>query len=147
MVVVGGTVLTMEPGSEPIANGAVAIADGRIAAVGPAEQMLEQAPTGEIVNATDCLVLPGLVNTHSHLAMSVMRGIADDMPLKAWLEEHIWPAEREHMNAETVRIGTQLAAAEQLLAGVTTTTDMYFFADTVAEVLAEAGMRGVVAES
>jgi len=147
LLVVGGTVLTMEPGSEPIPDGAVAVADGRIAAVGLAEDLLELAPTGEVVNAGGCLVLPGFVNTHSHLAMTLLRGIADDLPLKDWLEKHIWPAEKTHMNREAIRLGTELAVAEQLLAGVTTTTDMYFFADDVAQVLSEAGMRGVVAES
>ncbi len=147
MLVVGGTVLTMEPGAKPIKNGAVAVADGCVAAVGPAEELLELAPSGEVLNAGNCLILPGLVNTHSHLAMTLLRGIADDLPLKTWLEEHIWPVEAGHMNRESVRLGTELAAAEQLLAGVTTTTDMYFFGDEVSTVLAEAGMRGVVAES
>lgn len=147
LLVVGGTVLTMEPGSAPIRNGAVAVADGRIAAVGPAEELLELSPSGEVLNAGNCVILPGLVNTHSHLAMTVLRGIADDLPLKQWLEEHIWPVEREHINRDVVRLGTELAVAEQLLAGVTTTTDMYFFGDEVCAVLAEAGMRGVVAES
>ena len=146
-LVVGGTVLTMEPDTEPIKNGAVAIADGRIAAVGPAEELLEMAPSGDVLNAGNCLILPGFVNTHSHLAMTLLRGIADDLPLMQWLEGNIWPAEKEHMNRETVRLGTELAAAEQLLAGVTTTTDMYFFGDEVSAVLAEAGMRAVVAES
>ncbi len=146
-LVVGGTILTMEPGSEPIPDGAIAIADGRIAAVGLAEDLLEHAPTGQVVNAGGCLILPGLVNTHSHLAMSLLRGLADDLPLMDWLENHIWPAEKTHMDREAVRLGTELAVAEQLLAGVTTTTDMYFFANEVAAVLAEAGMRGVIAES
>ncbi len=146
-IVLGGTVLTMEPGSQPIANGAVAIAKDKIAAVGPAEELLELAPTGEVITASNCIVMPGLVNTHAHLAMTLLRGIADDLPLQEWLEEHIWPAEKHHITRETVRLGTQLAVAEQLLAGVTTTTDMYFFAGEVAAVLAEAGMRGVVAES
>ena len=116
-LVVGGTVLTMEPDTEPIKNGAVAIADGRIAAVGPAEELLEMAPSGDVLNAGNCLVLPGFVNTHSHLAMTLLRGIADDLPLMQWLEGNIWPAEKQHMNRETVRLGTELAAAEQLLAG------------------------------
>jgi 5-methylthioadenosine/S-adenosylhomocysteine deaminase len=146
-LVVGGTILTMEPGSEPIPDGAIAIADGRIAAVGLAEDLLEHAPTGQLVNAGGCLILPGLVNTHSHLAMTLLRGLADDLPLMDWLENHIWPAEKTHMNREAVRLGTELAVAEQLLAGVTTTTDMYFFGNEVAAVLAEAGMRGVIAES
>jgi 5-methylthioadenosine/S-adenosylhomocysteine deaminase len=147
LLVVGGTVLTMEPDSEPIDDGAIAVAEGRIAAVGPAEELLELAPTGEVVNAAGCLVMPGLVNTHSHLAMSLLRGLADDLLLVEWLNDYIWPAEKTHMTRETVRLGTELAVAEQLLAGVTTTTDMYFFGDEVAEVLAGAGMRGVVAES
>jgi len=146
-IVVGGTVLTMEAGSAPIPNGAVAVADGRVAAVGPAEELLEMAPTGDVVTATSCVILPGFVNTHSHLAMTLLRGLADDLPLQDWLEHHVWPAEKTHMNRDTVRLGTQLAAAEQLLAGITTTTDMYFFGDDVAAVLAEVGMRGVVAES
>jgi 5-methylthioadenosine/S-adenosylhomocysteine deaminase len=146
-VVLGAVVLTMEPGAEPIRDGAVAIADGKVAAVGPAEALLDLAPTGEVLNATDCLVMPGLVNTHSHLAMTLLRGFADDLPLVEWLENHIWPAERRWMNRDTVRLGTELAVAEQLLAGVTTTTDMYFFGDEVARVLADAGMRGVIAES
>ncbi len=146
-LVVGGTVLTMEPGSEPIRDGAVAIANGKITAVGLAEDLLEIAPTGEVVNAGGCLILPGFINTHSHLAMTLLRGLADDLPLMQWLENHIWPAEKTHMNREAVRLGTELAVAEQLLAGVTTTTDMYFFGNEVAAVLAEAGMRGVISES
>ena len=93
MLVVGGTVLTMEPDSKPIKNGAVAVADGRIAAVGPAEELLEMSPSGEVLNAGNSLILPGLVNTHSHLGMTLLRGIADDLPLMQWLEQHIWPAE------------------------------------------------------
>ena len=146
LLVLGGTILTMEPDRPPLEDGAVAIARGRIAAVGPAEDLVDQAPTGKVLDATDCLVLPGLVNTHCHMAMTVLRGIADDLPLKSWLEEHIWPAERSHMSRETVRVGTELAAAEQLLAGVTTVTDMYFFGDEVAAVLDRVGMRGVVSE-
>ena len=146
-IILGGIVITMEEGCDPIRNGAVAIADGKIAAVGPAEELLDLAPTGELLNAASCVILPGLVNTHSHLGMTLLRGLADDLPLMEWLENHIWPAEKTHMNRETVRLGTELAAAEHLLGGVTTTTDMYFFADEVCAVLAEAGLRGVVAES
>ncbi len=147
MLVIGGTVLTMEPDAQPIRNGAVAVADGRIAAVGPAEELLELSSSGEVLNAGNCLILPGFVNTHSHLAMTLLRGIADDIPLKQWLEQHIWPVEQRHMNRETVRLGTELAVAELLLGGVTTTADMYFFGDEISEVLVEAGMRGVVAEA
>ncbi len=147
LLVCGGTVLTMEDGARPISNGAVAIAGGTIVAVGPAEELLDQGPRSDVLDASGCIILPGFVNTHSHLAMTLLRGLADDLPLKDWLEHHIWPAEKEHMNREAVRAGTALAAAEQLLAGVTTTTDMYFFDDEVAAVLSEIGMRAVVAES
>ncbi len=147
LLVLSKSVLTMEPEAAPIEKGAVAIADGRIVEIGPASDLLEKAPTCEVLDAGNCLVMPGLVNTHSHLAMSLLRGLADDLPLKAWLEDHIWPAERQYMDRETVALGTRLAVAEQLLGGITTTADMYFFADTVCEVLAEAGMRGVIAES
>jgi 5-methylthioadenosine/S-adenosylhomocysteine deaminase len=125
----------------------VAVAAGRIVEIGPASSLLEKAPTCEVLDAGNCLVMPGLVNTHSHLAMSLLRGLADDLPLKTWLEDHIWPAEGQFMNRETVALGPRLAVAEQLLGGITTTTAMYFFADAVCEVLAEAGMRGVIAES
>ena len=118
LLVYGGTVLTMAPGAEPIELGAVAIANGRIAAVGPAEDLLELAPTGEVLDASRCIIMPGLVNTHSHLAMTLMRGLADDLPLSTWLEEHIWPAEARLVNADTIRAGTRLAAAELLLGGV-----------------------------
>lgn len=147
LLVLGKTVLTMEPGVAPIEKGAVAIADGRIVEIGTAADLLEKAPTCEVLDAGNCLVMPGLVNTHSHLAMTLLRGLADDLPLKTWLEDHIWPAEGQHMSRENVALGTELAVAEQLLGGVTTTTDMYFFADSVCEVLAKAGMRGVIAES
>lgn len=146
-LVLGGFVLTMEEDAPAISNGAVAIAEGKIAAVGPASDLLEKAPTCEVLEAGDCIVMPGLVNTHSHLAMSLLRGLADDLPLKTWLEEHIWPAEARVMNRESVLLGTHLAAAEHLLGGVTTTTDMYFFADAVCEALVDAGLRGVISES
>ena len=147
LLIVGGTVLTMEPGCEPITDGAVAVANGRIAAVGLAENLLEHMPTGEVVNAAGCIVMPGMVNTHSHLAMALMRGLADDLPPMEWLNDHIWPAEKAHMSRETIRLGTELAAAEQLLAGVSTTTDMYFYGSDVASVISGVGMRGVIAES
>ncbi len=147
LLVLADTVLTMEHNAEPIHQGAIAIAQGRVTAIGRAADLLEKAPTCELLNAGNCIVMPGFINTHSHLAMTLLRGLADDLPLRNWLEDHIWPAERTHMGRETIILGSRLAAAEQLLAGVTTTADMYFFADHVCEALSEIGMRGVVAES
>ncbi len=146
LVVGGGTVLTMVPGQPPIGDGAVAMEGERIVAVGPADEVVPRYPRALRLDAGGGLIVPGLVNTHTHLAMTLLRGAADDLPLREWLEQHIWPAERTLMDAETVALGTRLAAAESLLAGVTCVFDMYFHAETVAEVAREVGLRAVVAE-
>jgi len=144
LLVRGGTVLTME-GTPPIRDGAVAVHQGRIVAVGGATEI--SANASQVLDAQGGLILPGFVNTHTHLAMVLLRGLADDLPLKVWLEEHIWPAEKAVMDRETVRLGTLWAAVESLKAGVTCVCDMYFHAPTVAETLVQAGLRGVVPES
>jgi 5-methylthioadenosine/S-adenosylhomocysteine deaminase len=146
LIISGGTVLTMEPDSAPLADGAVAVRDGEIVAVGPAKALLADAKPAAVLDAGGGLIMPGLVNTHTHLAMALMRGFADDLPLKSWLEDHIWPAERELMDADTVALGTRLAAAESLREGVTCVADMYFFVDRVAAETASAGLRAVVSE-
>lgn len=145
LLITGGTVLTLEPGAGPIPDGAVAVAGDRIVAVGPREGVDVQAT--RVLDAGGGLIFPGFVNTHTHLAMVLLRGLADDLPLKEWLEKHIWPAEKAVMDAETVRMGTLWAAVESLKAGVTCVCDMYFHAPTVAEALQEVGIRGVVPES
>ena len=90
------------------------------------------------------ILLPGLINSHTHLAMNLLRGFADDTPLEEWLQEHIWPTEAAHMSTDFVRDGTQLALAESLLNGVTTVNDMYFFPDQVAKTCRDAGIRAMV---
>lgn len=147
LTITGGTVLTMTPGSEPLRDGAVAIQDGKIVAVGAARDLIESAPTATTLDAGGGLIMPGFVNTHSHLAMTLLRGFADDLPLKEWLEKRIWPAEKQLMDGATVALGTRLALAESLRAGVTTVQDMYFFADLVAQVCGEVGIRSVVGEA
>ena len=147
LIVTGGTVLTMAPGSEPIADGAVAVRGGAIVAVGPAAAVLADARTVRRLDAGGGLILPGFVNTHTHLAMVLLRGLADDLPLREWLEQHIWPAERALMDAEMVALGTRLACAELLMAGVTTACDMYFHSGRVVEAVKAAGLRTVVPES
>jgi len=136
----------MEPGAAPVVEGAVAVEGERIVAVGRAAELLVAFPDAERLDAGGGIVMPGLVNTHTHLAMTLLRGAAEDLPLVEWLEQHIWPAERSLMDADTVALGTRLAVAESLLAGVTCAFDMYFHMDRVAEVAAQAGMRVVVAE-
>ncbi|MEW6336651.1 MAG: amidohydrolase [Acidobacteriota bacterium] len=147
LIVTGGTVLTMAEGAEPIADGAVAVRDGEIVAVGAASDLLDLASTTEVLDAGGGLILPGFVNTHTHLAMTLLRGYANDLPLVEWLQRRIWPIEATLMTAENVGLGTRLAAAESLLAGVTCACDMYFHSDSVIEAAVEAGMRAVVPES
>lgn len=147
LIVTGGTVLTMAGGADPIADGAVAVRDGEIVAVGPSSELLERASTTEVLDAGGGLILPGFVNTHTHLAMTLLRGYANDLPLVEWLQKRIWPIEATLMTAENVGLGTRLAAVESLLAGVTCACDMYFHSDAVIEAAVEAGVRAVVPES
>lgn len=139
-----GTVLTMDPDLTVIADGVVAISGDRITAVGPAETVSGR-PVHHTIDAKGGLILPGLINTHTHAAMTCFRGLADDLPLMTWLHDHIFPAEA-HLNADKVRAGTLLACAEMMLSGTTCFADMYLFEDAVAEAAKAAGMRAVVGE-
>lgn len=145
LIISGGIVLTMAPGEEPVPDGAVAVKDGTIVAVGTAAE-LAGATAARRLDAAGGLIMPGMVNTHTHLAMTLLRGFADDLPLKLWLEEHIWPAEAKIMDAESVALGTRWAAVESLLAGVTCVCDMYFHASEVVAAVTEVGLRAVVTE-
>ena len=127
---------------------AVAIADGRIVAVLPTAQALVQFEARETLRLDQHVLIPGLVNLHCHAAMALMRGIADDVPLMTWLQEHIWPVEAKHVSDEFVHDGSLLAIAEMLRAGVTCVNDMYFFPAATARAALRAGMRaalGVIA--
>lgn len=146
LIITNGTVLSMCPGSRPLPNGAVAVRAGRIVAVAPSAELVEQASTTTLLDAGGGLILPGFVNTHTHLAMTLLRGYADDLLLQQWLTEHIWPAEGSFMREDTVAAGTRLAAAECIRAGVTTVCDMYFFGARVGDVLATTGLRAIVSE-
>ncbi len=139
-------VLTLEPGAAPLPDGYVAVAGERIAAVGqrPAGGALPDARA--YLNARGGLVLPGLVNTHTHAAMVLFRGLADDLPLHDWLQQHIFPAEAAFLSDAAVYAGTLLAAAELILGGVTTVQDSYFYADAARRAFARAGLRAVVAQ-
>ena len=139
------TIVTVNPGFEIIDDGIIGIRSGTIETVekrsrGPLPKALEY------LDAEGGIVLPGLINTHSHLPMSLFRGLADDLPLKSWLADHIFPAEAGHISPETIRTGTLLSCAEMLLSGTTCCCDGYFFEDQVAEALNETGMRAVLAQ-
>ncbi len=116
----------------------MAVRDGRIQAILPPDAPAPDYPSVEL---SDHVLIPGLVNAHTHAAMSLMRGLSDDLPLMRWLEDHIWPAEREHVSAAMVRDGTLLACAEMLRGGITCFNEMYFFPEAALEAALAAGMR------
>ena len=144
LVVRNGTVVTVDPGRRVIAHGAVAVDGGRIAAVGTEAAVDAQFRGQEVLDAAGGIVMPGLVNAHTHAAMVLFRGVADDLKLMEWLQKYIFPAEKINVTAEFVRAGTRLAALEMIRSGTTTFVDMYYFEDQVAEVCKEAGLRGVL---
>ena len=123
---------------------AVAINDGRIVAVLPTAQALQRYDAREIVRLDRHVLIPGLVNLHCHAAMTLMRGIADDVALMPWLQQHIWPAEAKHVSDEFVHDGSLLAMAEMLRGGVTCVNDMYFFPEATARAALRAGIRAML---
>jgi len=142
-----GWVVTMDAQRRVIENGAVAIVGDHIAAVGPRAEIDRAYRAPQRLDRPDAILAPGLINTHTHAAMSLFRGIADDMNLQDWLQKFIFPAEAKNVDREFVRWGTRLAVLEMALSGTTTYTDMYYFEDTVAEVTKEAGLRGVLGQT
>ncbi|MFN0161870.1 MAG: TRZ/ATZ family hydrolase, partial [Burkholderiales bacterium] len=123
---------------------AVAVRDGRIVALLPAALAAQRFTAAETVRHPDAVLVPGLINAHTHAAMTLLRGYADDLPLMTWLAEHIWPAEAKHVSADFVLDGTRLAAAEMLRGGVTCMNDMYFFPEASAKAAQSLGMRAAV---
>src|ERR1700732_2770264 len=140
-------VLTMATPRRVIENGAVAVRGERIVGVGSKAEIDRRFQAKQPPDRPDAILAPGLINTHTHAAMSLFRGIADDLRLQDWLEKFIFPAEAKNVSPEFVRWGTRLGCLEMLLGGTTTFTDMYYFEDVVAEVAKEAGMRGVLGET
>jgi len=140
-------VVTMDSSRRLIENGAVAVQGGSILAVGPRGEIERQFRTRRKFHAVDAILSPGLINTHTHAAMSLFRGLADDLRLQEWLEKYIFPAEAKNVSRDFVRAGTELACLEMLLGGTTTFTDMYYFEDVVAEAARRAGMRGVLGQT
>jgi 5-methylthioadenosine/S-adenosylhomocysteine deaminase len=145
--ITGGTILTMSAKMEIIEDSIVGIKDGLIVAVGRnGDQECAALKTKETIDAAGCIVMPGLVNTHTHLPMVCFRGMADDLPLMEWLTSHIFPAEARFVNKKMVYDGATLAMAEMILSGTTTFCDGYFFEDTITEAVSSAGMRAVVSQ-
>ncbi len=144
LVVIGQTIVTMDADDTIIEDGAIAITDGVIIAIGKREGITANYNARKTIAGADRVVLPGLVNGHSHAAMTLLRGVADDLTLMDWLNNYIFPAEVEFVDAEFVRIGTELACWEMIRGGTTTFVDMYYYGDVVAEVVDRCGMRAMV---
>lgn len=147
LIVSGGTVVTMDAKRAIYEDGSVAVREDSIVAVGPRDTIESRYKGRQTIDAKGRLVLPGFINGHTHVPMTLLRGLHDDVTLSDWLYKYIFPAEAKNVNEEFVRWGTRLAAAEQIRAGVTTFADMYYFEDAVAEETKAAGMRGVLGET
>ncbi|MTW20015.1 TRZ/ATZ family hydrolase [Allochromatium palmeri] len=137
-------ILTVDPENRQLTDHAIAIADGRIQAILPYAEARRTIQAEQTVELPGHVLIPGLVNAHTHAAMSLLRGLADDLPLMTWLHEHIWPTEGRWVDASFVADGTRLAVLEMLRGGVTCYNDMYFHPEVTAQVTAEAGMRAVI---
>jgi len=146
LVIHNGTIVTVNASFEIIPDGLLCIKAGKLQRVESmsANPLLPAAK--ETLDAGGGLMMPGLVNTHTHLPMTLFRGLADDLPLDIWLNEHIFPAEGAHINPDNVRWGTLLACAEMLLSGTTTCCDGYFYENVVATALKTSGLRAVLAQ-
>ncbi len=140
-----GLVLTLDTDSTIFDPGGIAIRDGKIEAAGPSGQIESAFESSETLDISGCVALPGLINAHTHAAMTLFRGLADDLPLMDWLQDHIFPAERR-LNEQWVYWGTMLACAEMILSGTTAFCDMYLFEHKAAEAAKKAGMRACVGE-
>ena len=140
-------VLTMDGKLNQFDRGAVAVKDDLIVAVGPEAEITKEYSADETIDCGGKVLMPGLVNAHTHVPMTLLRGLADDLRLDVWLMGYMLPVEREFVTPEFVRLGTLLACAEQIRSGVTTFNDMYFFEDAIAQATADAGMRAVCGQS
>lgn len=142
----GGTVVTMNDDFDLFAEGAVAVRDDAIVAVGTAENLANRFEAAETIDCSDTAIIPGLVNAHTHVPMSLLRGLNDDLRLDVWLG-YLMPLEREFVTPDFVRLGTQVACAEMIRSGVTTYADMYYYEEVIAETTAEIGMRALLGQT
>src|SRR5258707_7009384 len=146
-LVIGRTVITHNARHQILSPGAVAINGNEIVDVDTPEAIALKYRALDTIAARDQIVLPGLINTHTHAPMVMYRGLADDMALMDWLNKYIFPAEAKTVSPEMVRIGTRLAPLEMIESGTTTYTDMYYFEETIARATRDAGLRGVLGET
>src|SRR5688572_27889589 len=147
LIIANGLVVTMNPNRQIVENGAVAIDGADIVAVGPGADVAARFSGRETLDARGQIVLPGLINTHTHAPMVLYRGLADDLALSEWLEKYIFPAEAKTVSPDFVRAGTRLAALEMIQSGTTTYADMYYFEEEIAKETKAAGLRGVLGQT
>ena len=146
-LLINAIVLTMDGKLNQYDPGAVAVKDDMIVAVGPEAEITNEYSANETIDCNGKVLMPGLINAHTHVPMTLLRGLADDLRLDVWLMGYMLPVEREFVSPEFVRLGTLIACAEQIRSGVTTFNDMYFFEDDIAQATADAGMRAVCGQS
>jgi 5-methylthioadenosine/S-adenosylhomocysteine deaminase len=147
IIILGGTVVTMDKDRRVIDDGAIAIKNGAIVAVGRRADVMRNTTARQTINATGKVIIPGLVNTHTHVPMTLFRGIADDLDLQEWLTKYIFPAEAKNVDEAFVRAGTRLGLAEMIRGGTTAYCDMYYFEDAIADESKKAGVRGILGET
>jgi 5-methylthioadenosine/S-adenosylhomocysteine deaminase len=147
LLVLGGTLVSMDKERRIIPDAGIAIAGGRIVAVGTRGDISGAYAATQTVNADGRIIVPGLINGHTHIPMTLFRGLADDLDLQDWLTKYIFPAEAKNVSEEFVRAGTRLGLAEMIRGGTTTYCDMYYFEDAIADETAKAGVRGVLGET
>src|SRR5689334_24636698 len=147
LLVLGGTIVTMNGNRDVIEDGGIAVKNGRIVAIGPRAQIESTYTARQKINASGKVITPGLINGHTHVPMVLFRGLADDLDLQEWLTKYIFPAEAKNVTEEFVRVGTRLGLAEMIRGGTTTYCDMYYFEDAVADETKKAGVRGVLGET
>ena len=144
IIIEAGWIIPIEPANTLLENSAIAIDKGRILDLLPIADAREKYSASASHVLPGHILMPGLINAHTHASMSLLRGLADDLPLMQWLEEHIWPAESRHVDEEFIKDGTQLAIAEMLRSGTTCFNDMYFYPDITAKAAINTGIRSVV---
>ena len=147
LLINGGTIVTMDGDRLILEDGAVVVKGDVISAIGFRTDLEKKYIVDQTIDARGKLVLPGFINGHTHVPMTLFRGLHDDVTLDEWLHKYIFPAESKNVTEEFVRWGTRLAAAEQIRGGITTFADMYYFEDAVAEETKKAGMRGILGET
>ncbi|HSK62278.1 MAG TPA: amidohydrolase [Pyrinomonadaceae bacterium] len=147
LLVLGGTIVTMDQTRRIIDDGGIAVSNGRILAIGPRAEIERGYTSRQRVSAQGKVLAPGLINGHTHVPMVLFRGLADDLDLQEWLTKYIFPAEAKNVTEEFVRVGARLGLAEMIRGGTTTYCDMSYFEDAIAEETAKAGVRGILGQT